>query len=95
MPCARLESSHGLSIPALEQVSVITVSIFRRRPSASSWIDLNFDPNQETDYKQVLDETFPALAELRSQGVIGAIGVGGGPPDQDEVMAQAGADALV
>ena len=27
--------------------------------------------------------------------LLGAIGVGGGPPEQDEVMAQAGADALL
>ena len=35
-----------------------------------------------------------AVALRRGDELIGAIGVGGGPPDQDEVMAQAGADAL-
>ncbi len=35
-----------------------------------------------------------AVALRDGEELIGAIGVGGGPPDQDEVMAQAGADAL-
>jgi uncharacterized protein GlcG (DUF336 family) len=35
-----------------------------------------------------------AVALHKGDELIGAIGVGGGPPDQDEVMAQAGADAL-
>ncbi len=50
--------------------------VYVHDPDRCISIDLNFDPNQETDYRQVLDETFPALAELRSQGVIGALGVG-------------------
>ena len=50
--------------------------VYVHDPDRCISIDLNFDPNQETDYRQVLDETFPALAELRGQGVIGAIGVG-------------------
>ena len=37
-----------------------------------------------------------AVALRNANGdLIGAIGVGGGPPDQDEIMAQAGADALL
>ena len=36
-----------------------------------------------------------AVPLRRGDELLGAIGVGGGPPDQDEVMAQAGADALV
>lgn len=35
-----------------------------------------------------------AVALRKGDELIGAIGVGGGPPDQDELMAQAGADAL-
>ena len=35
-----------------------------------------------------------AVAIKRGDELIGAIGVGGGPPDQDEVMALAGAAAL-
>jgi glc operon protein GlcG len=32
---------------------------------------------------------------IKREGVIiGAVGAGGGPPDQDEIVAQAGADAL-
>ena len=34
------------------------------------------DPDVEDCYRQVLDEAFPALAELRDQGVIKAIGAG-------------------
>jgi uncharacterized protein GlcG (DUF336 family) len=36
-----------------------------------------------------------AVPIKRGDELLGAIGVGGGPPDQDEIMAQAGADALV
>mgnify|MGYP002629609221 CR=1 FL=1 len=36
-----------------------------------------------------------AVPIRRGDELLGAIGVGGGPPDQDEVMAQAGADSLV
>ncbi len=32
--------------------------------------------NQEVQYRQVLDETFPTLADLRSQGVIRSVGAG-------------------
>jgi uncharacterized protein GlcG (DUF336 family) len=35
-----------------------------------------------------------AVAIKKGGELIGAIGVGGGPPDQDEVMAQAGADLV-
>lgn len=62
---------------SLERLKLSRIDlVYVHDPDRCISIDLNFDPNQETDYKQVLDETFPALAELRSQGVIGAIGVG-------------------
>ena len=34
------------------------------------------DPDVDDSFQQALDEAFPTLAELRSQGVIGAIGAG-------------------
>lgn len=34
------------------------------------------DPDVNDSFKQALDEAFPTLAELKSQGVIGAIGAG-------------------
>ena len=34
------------------------------------------DPDEFSTFAQVMDETFPTLAQLRSEGVIGAIGVG-------------------
>jgi D-threo-aldose 1-dehydrogenase len=34
------------------------------------------DPDVNDSFKQALDEAFPALADLKSQGVIGAIGAG-------------------
>jgi D-threo-aldose 1-dehydrogenase len=34
------------------------------------------DPDVDNSFQQALDEAFPTLAELRSQGVIGAIGAG-------------------
>jgi len=32
--------------------------------------------NEEVHYRQALDEAFPALVDLRTQGVIGAVGAG-------------------
>ncbi len=62
---------------SLERLNLSRIDlVYVHDPDRCISIDLNFDPNQETDYRQVVDETFPALAELRSQGVIGAIGVG-------------------
>jgi len=62
---------------SLERLNLSRIDlVYVHDPDRCISIDLNFDPNQETDYRQVLDETFPALAELRCQGVIGAIGVG-------------------
>jgi D-threo-aldose 1-dehydrogenase len=62
---------------SLERLKLSRIDlVYVHDPDRCVSIDVNFDPNQETDYQQVLDETFPALAELRSQGVIGAIGVG-------------------
>lgn len=34
------------------------------------------DPDVNDSYKQALEEAFPALAELKRQGIIGAVGVG-------------------
>jgi D-threo-aldose 1-dehydrogenase len=34
------------------------------------------DPDEFSTFAQVMDETFPALEQLRAEGVIGAIGVG-------------------
>jgi D-threo-aldose 1-dehydrogenase len=34
------------------------------------------DPDVNNSYKQVLEEAFPTLADLKRQGVIGAVGVG-------------------
>lgn len=40
------------------------------------YVDILHVHDPDDDARQVLDETFPALAELRSQGVIKAIGAG-------------------
>ena len=62
---------------SLERLNLSRIDlIYVHDPDRCISLDPNFDPKQETDYRQVVDETFPALAELRSQGVIGAIGVG-------------------
>ena len=34
------------------------------------------DPDVNNSFKQALDEAFPSLADLKRQGVIGAVGVG-------------------
>jgi D-threo-aldose 1-dehydrogenase len=34
------------------------------------------DPDEHSSFQQVMDETFPALSQLRSEGVVRAIGVG-------------------
>lgn len=39
-------------------------------------IDPAADPRSTSHFKQVMDEVYPYLAELRSQGALGAIGVG-------------------
>jgi D-threo-aldose 1-dehydrogenase len=39
-------------------------------------IDIAFIHDPDRHYEQARDEAFPTLAELRSQGVVGAIGVG-------------------
>ncbi len=50
--------------------------VYVHDPDRVTSIEPDFDPSQKYDFRQVVDEAFPALAELRNQGVIGAIGVG-------------------
>lgn len=45
-------------------------------PDGAASIEPGVDPYARSSFRQAMDECYPALEELRSQGVIGAVGVG-------------------
>ncbi len=45
-------------------------------PDGAAAIEPGVDPYARSSFRQAMDECYPALDELRSQGVIGAVGVG-------------------